>query len=405
MMRSLLMFLMLVLTVSCTDRTSNARAPAPAPVRSQNSGLGTVASIEPIHINLGFTVWRNGVEVTVQDGLLIHLDGLSPGRFIPGAMTPPLFVLGDTVGQMLITPFEQGQAVLLMDSPPPDTEVALWMTMPGETPDQLVGAGLKARQEEALSATAHSGINIRTPPASTPRTVFPTQAELWDRLVTRRVSADICTRVGKECGLVPKTTLGRIDCGPCPAGQLCKTDNMCCTPSSCAAQGRTCGPASDSCGNTLDCGACGSGRVCTAAGGCCLPKTCGELGRTCGTVSDGCGGTLNCGTCGSGQVCLGAGSCCTPTTCAQLGKNCGFVPDGCGGTLNCGSCTAPQACGGAGVPNVCGICTPKPQSEVCAPRECGTWSDGCSSTYSCGTCPTGQACAPRTGSCGIPDGG
>ncbi|RKH56890.1 hypothetical protein [Corallococcus llansteffanensis] len=364
-----------------------------------------MASIKPIHVAGGFTVWRNGQEVTVQDGLIIRVDGLSRSKFIPGGISPPLFVLGDTVGQTLLTPYDNGQAVILVDSPPADTDIALWMTLPGETPEQLAGPGLKAQQSRALSAGAQSGINIRTPPASTPRTQYPTQLQLEDALVTPRVSPEICSGMGKQCGFLPQTTHGRLDCGPCPTDQICKTDNQCCTPSTCSTQGRTCGQASDGCGNAIDCGTCNPSQVCTAAGRCCLPRTCSVLGRVCGPVSDGCGGTLNCGTCATGQTCVSAGTCCTPKTCAELGKNCGSVSDGCGGTLNCGTCTAPGSCGGAGVPNVCGVCTPKPQSEVCAPRQCGNFSDGCSSTYNCGTCAAGQACAQRTGSCGIPDGG
>ncbi|RKG54561.1 hypothetical protein D7X30_29020 [Corallococcus sp. AB011P] len=363
-----------------------------------------MVSVEPVHIQEGFTVWRDGAEVTLQDGLLIRVDGLSRSQFMPRAITAPLFVLGNTVGQTLLTPFDQGQAVLLTDSPPPDTEVALWMTNPGETPDVLVGAGLRARQSKALGATAHSGINIRTPPASAPRTNYAAHVDLMDQLVTPRVSPDICSRVGKQCGVIPETTHGRLDCGSCPTGQLCKTDNMCCTPSTCATQGRACGPAVDGCGNALDCGSCSTGNVCTAAGNCCAPKTCSELGRTCGSVSDGCGGTLNCGTCDQGQVCLGSGSCCMPKTCEQLGKNCGSVSDGCGGMLNCGSCTAPESCGGTGTPNVCGTCTPRTQEQACYGRQCGTFSDECFSSYSCGSCPSNQACAMEVGACGTPDG-
>lgn len=254
-MTRLCSLLLLGLAWACSDRVPASRPPVPpAPVRSQNSGLGTVASVEPLHIEQGFTVWRDGVEVTVQDGLLIHLDGLNPVMFIPRAMTPPLFVLGNTVGQMLLSPFDQGQAVLLMDSPPPDTEIALWMTDPAEIPEHLVGSRLKARQEEALAPGAHSGINIRTPPASTPRTQYRDRAGLEDRLVSPRVSAEICARVGVQCGFLPRTTHGRLDCGPCPTGQTCTPDHQCCTPTTCEALGLSCGYADDGCGGLLDCG-------------------------------------------------------------------------------------------------------------------------------------------------------
>lgn len=404
-MNRMWLLLLVGLTVSCSDRAPAARAPeAPARVRSQNSGLGTVTSVEAVHIAEGFTVWRNGQEAIAQDGLLIRVDVANQGLFFPRALTPPLFVLGDSVGLMLLTPFETGKAVLLMDAPPPDVDVALWMTEPGVDARSLGGPGLRVQQKSALSLGASSGVNIHTPPANAPRTPYPTHQALMDTLISLRVASGICDDVGKQCGVVPETTIGRIDCGECPAGQLCKTDNMCCTPSTCATQSRICGPASDGCGNTIQCGVCDQGQVCLTAGTCCTPKTCTQLGRTCGPAADGCGGTVDCGVCGQGQVCLGGGSCCTPKTCAQLGKNCGYVSDGCGGVIDCGTCTSPESCGGAGTQNVCGICTPKTESQVCAGRQCGTFSDGCSTNYSCGTCPVGAACALRTGECGQKDG-
>jgi hypothetical protein len=405
-MNRICLLILLGLTLSCSDRSPAAsRAPrAPVLVRSQNAGLGTVTSVEPVHIAGGFPVWRNGQEVIVNDGLLIRVDVAKPGPFFPRALTPPLFVLGDSVGLTLHSPYPSGDAILLMDAPPPDSDVALWTTEPGVDAQTLGGTVLGLQQQRALSSTASAGINIRTPPANAPKTPHPTFAALTDSLIDLRVSPEICEETGKECGLVSGTPIGRIDCGSCPTGQLCKTDNLCCTPSTCTGQGRACGPALDGCGNTLDCGTCSTGNVCTAAGNCCTPKTCSELGRTCGTVSDGCGGTLNCGTCGQGQTCLGSGSCCMPKTCAQLGKNCGSVPDGCGGTLNCGSCTDPQSCGGAGTPNVCGTCTPMTQQQACYGRQCGTFSDGCFSSYSCGSCPGSQACAVEVGACGTKDG-
>lgn len=45
------------------------------------------------------------------------------------------------------------------------------MSVPvGEIHEQLAGPELKAQQSWALAAGARSGINIRTPPASAPRT-------------------------------------------------------------------------------------------------------------------------------------------------------------------------------------------------------------------------------------------
>ena len=255
-MTRLCSLLLLGLAWACSDRVPVPRPSAPpAPVRSQNSGLGPVASVEPVHIEEGFTVWRHGVEVTVQDGLLIHLDGVHPDLFMPRGIGPPLFVLGDTVGQTLISPsFDRGQAVLLMDSPPPDTEIALWMTRVGAIRQLVAGPELKVQQSWALAADAHAGINIRTPPASAPRARYPTLIELGDRLVPPRRAPGICAERRIQCGFLPGNIIGRLDCGPCPTGQACTPDHQCCTPTTCEALGLTCGYADDGCGGLIDCG-------------------------------------------------------------------------------------------------------------------------------------------------------
>jgi len=122
-----------------------------------------------------------------------------------------------------------------------------------------------------------------------------------------------------------------IDCGDCPAGQLC--------------------------------GGAGTPNVC---GGdpTCVALTCDNAGgRFCGMIGDGCGKSLDCGACPGDQICGGAGAAnvcgggpsCVPRTCQQpTGKYCGQIGDGCGKTLDCGGCAAGDTCGGSGIPGVCG---------------------------------------------------
>lgn len=183
----------LLLVVACSDRAPvPVAAPArPSPVGSLNSGLGTVVSVEPVRITEGFGIWREGVEVIDHDGLLIRVDGFDGLSFLPRAMTGPLFVLGGNVGLMLISPLHNnGQVVLLMDSPPSGTEVALWMTNAGESPTRLKGQRLEAAQARALSVNGHAGINIRTPPANAPRATYPTLRALMENLYPLRFSPD-----------------------------------------------------------------------------------------------------------------------------------------------------------------------------------------------------------------------
>jgi hypothetical protein len=183
-MRSLLL---LTLLAACTERKSPPPT-TPQPIRSQNAGLGTVLSVEPVYINKGFQVWRDGQTLTVNDGLVIRLSGIDGAKFIPRALTPPMFVLGDTVGQALISPLQGPQTVLLMAAPPPDTEVPLWMTTPGQTRLSLRGATLQAARSRALAASASNGINIRTPPEGTPQTHHTSVDELAAAVLERQAA-------------------------------------------------------------------------------------------------------------------------------------------------------------------------------------------------------------------------
>jgi hypothetical protein len=223
---------------------------------------------------------------------------------------------------------------------------------------------------------------------------------------------------------------GVLDCGTCPAGQICgggcvgAKPNVCgsngCCPKTCQELGFNCGMAGDGCSGVINCGTCPAGGPCgpqvcgynqpnVCGGAQCCPKTCAEQGFDCGLASDGCGGIINCGVCGPCEVCgldkpnvCFAQGCCGQT-CAQLGAQCGMIGDGCGGILDCGTCPGGPCvtCGGGGMPNVCGAppCFP----NTCADQgfNCGMASDGCCNLINCGTCPMGQTCgANKPNVCG-----
>jgi hypothetical protein len=256
MMRTLsfLLAALAALSSSCSDR---AKAPASprGTLRSQNSGLGTVESVEPVRVSEGFKLWRNGQEVTFHDGLLIRLRDVNPLDFYPQNITPPLFVLGDAVADELASPFSSKETILLTWAPPPDTDVPLWLTPKGTLPDLLVGPTLTQLQTQAIAATATSGLTIHTPPASTPQTVYNTLDDVLYAVTPLRASPEVCALVGKGCGLVPQSRFGPIDCGPCLTGQVCTSENQCCWPTTCYERAFTCGTL-DSCGTTLNCGTC-----------------------------------------------------------------------------------------------------------------------------------------------------
>jgi N-acetylmuramoyl-L-alanine amidase len=213
-----------------------------------------------------------------------------------------------------------------------------------------------------------------------------------------------CAQLDANCGSVPDGCDGKIECGECPAGQICGGGgpNVCgseeCLPKTCVQVNAQCGWASDGCSMAMDCGSCAPPQTCGGAGEpnvCgCTAKSCSQLGANCGTLPDGCEGTLSCGSCSSGQTCGGGGPnvCgsgdCVEKTCSQVGASCGLVSDGCSDVLYCGECVAPNVCGGAGLANECG-CTPKTCSQLGA--SCGTVDTGCGQA-DCGSCMAPDTC-------------
>ncbi|NOJ91561.1 hypothetical protein HMI51_01180 [Corallococcus coralloides] len=252
--------LLLGLTLACAERPT---PPAPRTwPRSQNSGLGTVTSVERVHITRGFTVFRGETqeEVTVHEGLLIRINGLSPVEFLPrAAMSPPLMVLGDRFAEMITWPSGLWPTVLLTEAPPPGAEAGLWMYDSWEDPT-LRGAEFKRELTRALGPQGR-GVNIQTPSADAPVTSYLSVEVLKEKVRGRRTmngvpAPELCASIQVACGF-KDTTHGRIDCGVCPQGQTCTADNTCCTPATCASLGRSCGSVvPDGCGSALDCGAC-----------------------------------------------------------------------------------------------------------------------------------------------------
>ncbi|MHA7630376.1 hypothetical protein [Corallococcus sp. M7] len=255
--------LLLGLTLACTEPP-----PPPDPQtwpRSQNSGLGTVTSVERVHVTRGFSVLRGEAQqqVIVHEGLLIRLQGLSPLDFMPTALGPASLLLGDSRGLLLSMPYGDlrgGTFVVLTEAPPPGTEAGLWMTGHGGL-DVLSGIGFKNAQVRALAPDANRGVNIQTPAADAPVASYLSLEALKEKLRGPRSmngvpAPELCASIHVACGFT-ETPHGRIDCGVCPQGQTCTADNTCCTPATCASLGRSCGSVvPDGCGQSLDCGAC-----------------------------------------------------------------------------------------------------------------------------------------------------
>jgi hypothetical protein len=242
-------------------------------------------------------------------------------------------------------------------------------------------AGLASCAKVSSSAAPPNGLDAggRDVSASSDmgRPILPDSSILDSTVCTSGVT---CTPPnGRYCGVIGNRCGGTMDCGSCPADQLCD-DGVCVAGASCmalecqTASTQYCGKVGNGCGRSMDCAACTAGQVCSTSGLCvaanCVPRTCNPgSSRYCGLVGDGCGGMLDCGSCTSPATCAGGGVpnvCgdpnCKKLTCALAGRGqyCGVIGDGCGGTLDCGAtcpgnlvCGAPLVTGDIGTPNVC----------------------------------------------------
>lgn len=194
------------------------------------------------------------------------------------------------------------------------------------------------------------------------------------------------------------------------------TTKVSCTPTG----GRYCGTIGDGCFGVLECGTCPADQICDSnvcvKGAACVPLSCqNATAQYCGKVGDGCGRALNCGACPADKICSASGLCvpgsgCVPLTCTTAAgvRFCGSIGDGCGGNLDCGACTAPATCGGLGIAGVCG--DPNCKKISCSPagggQYCGKIGDGCGGTLDCGTaCPGGMTCgaSATAGGMGYPN--
>jgi hypothetical protein len=205
------------------------------------------------------------------------------------------------------------------------------------------------------------------------------------------------TKRGVECGVISNGCGGTVSCDAvagfgCANGESCGVRgiaNRCDTKQvadECKAAGRNCGTLTSACtGLAVQCGNCPAGEVCNSNGVCgkpCTAKTCTDFAAfECGTFDDTCGGTVTCGACASGVCNSVTKTCCNANTCAGTypGKCGDNLPNGCGqNVLDC-NCAAGTTCttnGGAtapppiSTPGMC--CTPKTAADYTAAAQCGT---------------------------------
>jgi hypothetical protein len=348
--------------------------------------------------------------------------GVIPGQDAgPDGPTPDGFVLPD---------------VMVPDAPPGSDAPCsrIGCSSGGLTFCGLIGDGCGGVQE---CGTCANGMNCGG--HGTPNVCPPTPGACTAKTCDPPSGGQYCGKIGDGCG-------GTLECGDCPMGQQCGAGGIpgvCAVPpgGSCTrlttadcspTGGKFCGQIGDGCGGTVECGDCPAGEMCGAAG---IPGLCGKPassctklscniaggGRYCGDIGDSCGGKLECGDCSGTLTCGGGGTSglcgapvgnCTALSCnVSGGPLCGTVGNGCGGTLSCGACPAGMTCGAGGRDGVCaptpGTCTAK-TCDYMGGRYCGTIGDGCGAVLECGSaCPDGQTCGGGgvAGVCGNGTGG
>jgi hypothetical protein len=106
--------------------------------------------------------WRDGARIAARELIVIRvrLTGLS--EFMPRAMTPPLFVVDDTVAVLIRGPLGTGEAVLVA----PRGE-SLWLTERGVLPQELTLARIS--QLRAAAALQQRAARIPAPRSAAPQ--------------------------------------------------------------------------------------------------------------------------------------------------------------------------------------------------------------------------------------------
>ncbi|NMO16558.1 hypothetical protein HPC49_16810 [Pyxidicoccus fallax] len=260
------LLLIALLLAGCSSKDSQAPAATPTKTTTRKQSVITVASVEKVHVSAGFEVVTNGQKQVVYDGVLVHVVGLNSMEFAPTSGPSPSFVLGSTVAKIIVHPLaNMGEAKVLAPLPPatsPDTsltstptgtEVTLWISPKGVVATRLDAAGMERERQQALATGYWSSFSRPSP--SAPSRQVQTVRELEFAVQPQTLSSEQCRQeFGKECGVMLNTRLGPLTCGSCPQPKVCTSENMCCTPKTCADYPNTSDAmVPDGCGGSIYC--------------------------------------------------------------------------------------------------------------------------------------------------------
>jgi hypothetical protein len=196
---------------------------------------------------------------------------------------------------------------------------------------------------------------------------------------------DICDAPLEACGSADSGFQCHSDCGLCPNGTACTSNDVCasgvcnfpiCIAAGSVGSGGTC---------TTD-GACASGSC--VAGVCasvCGDGTCTPVLELCGAANSGLECNADCGKCANGTACASNAVC-------QSGV-CNFPICIAAGSVEAGgTCTTNGACRSGAC--AAGLCAPRCGDGACTPvaELCGAVNSGLECISDCGRCGNGTAC-------------
>jgi hypothetical protein len=150
------------------------------------AALGDVRETRPVRLEKPALFYRDGKPVMAQDGMLIRVGVVNPGRFLPTALTPPFFFYGRALCRPLQSPWLGGEAVVLCPRPAPGEPAVLWLTPPGASADRLTRAQTDDLLKRASSRRPGGAVRVRVPGPGEKPTTYRDASELEREVLAKR---------------------------------------------------------------------------------------------------------------------------------------------------------------------------------------------------------------------------
>jgi len=157
-----------------------AAALTEATAQLANTEFAAINEIRSVRLADPTPFWRNGKQFSSADLLVFRVRLTDPSEFVPRGITPPLFVYGDTVCQVIREPFPSGEAILLAPRIP--GPALLWLTETGVLAQELSPSETQRLWQKAESAAKLRAVKIPATPAASGPATFKDLGELFQNL-------------------------------------------------------------------------------------------------------------------------------------------------------------------------------------------------------------------------------